>query len=297
MGQRSTFHWAMVAVIGTMIAAVTVDLFFLRYRFPSSDGLNLVSFFLPLGSSIWYCRWAKHQRLTQATSMFGWAVAVGVFTPALVFMAARSAMPLRDRFLASCDQAIGLETPTVLNFVGRYHWMNKTFWWSYSSLPVLIALSAILPLVFGKFQAAREYLISVSFAILTGAALFALVPAVGPWSVYPMKQTPMQTWCGHMVLTLRLNGLYNIVGNDAGFVSFPSFHVVLALLSAVCLGSAWRAVRVPVGVLAGLICVSTITTGWHYVTDVVGGLVLTILAIAAARMFRRLEKREAPCHI
>lgn len=36
--------------------------------------------------------------------------------------------------------------------------------------------------------------------------------------------------------------------------------------------------------LAILVAVSTLTTGWHYLTDVLGGLVLTVIAAATARV-------------
>ncbi len=36
--------------------------------------------------------------------------------------------------------------------------------------------------------------------------------------------------------------------------------------------------------LATLICVSTITTGWHYLIDVIGGLAVTFLAQALANL-------------
>ena len=48
--------------------------------------------------------------------------------------------------------------------------------------------------------------------------------------------------------------------NDAGIVAFPSFHVLLAILTAVAL-SAIRWLRIPVWALALLVGISTLTTG------------------------------------
>jgi membrane-associated phospholipid phosphatase len=67
---------------------------------------------------------------------------------------------------------------------------------------------------------------------------------------------------------------------NAGIVSFPSFHVVLAILSALSL-SCIRRLRAVVWVLAGLICISTITTGWHYGIDVLAGLMLMAVTVYA----------------
>ena len=59
-----------------------------------------------------------------------------------------------------------------------------------------------------------------------------------------------------------------------GLLCFPSFHTILAILAAVALWSIPYA-RWLSSLWAGLIVVSTVTTGWHYVIDVVAGLVIS----------------------
>jgi membrane-associated phospholipid phosphatase len=66
-------------------------------------------------------------------------------------------------------------------------------------------------------------------------------------------------------------------------VSFPSFHVVLAILSAFALSSI-RSLRAPVWVLAVLICISAVSTGWHYGIDVFGGVIVAIASISAVSL-------------
>ena len=72
-----------------------------------------------------------------------------------------------------------------------------------------------------------------------------------------------------------------MMGATTAIVSFPSFHVALALLSAVYL-STFRRLRVTNWILAGLITISTVTTGWHYGIDVLGGIALAAVAAGAA---------------
>jgi hypothetical protein len=68
----------------------------------------------------------------------------------------------------------------------------------------------------------------------------------------------------------------------------PSSHVFFAVLAAMLVdrGGAGRSVRVLVWGLAAAVCVTTVTTGQHYVLDAAGG-VATALAgyIAARRLF------------
>lgn len=72
--------------------------------------------------------------------------------------------------------------------------------------------------------------------------------------------------------------------NDTAIVSFPSFHVALALLSAVALGLI-RRLRVLAWILTVLVCISTIAAGWHYGIDVLGGIgVATVSIFTAGRI-------------
>ncbi len=81
---------------------------------------------------------------------------------------------------------------------------------------------------------------------------------------------------------------------DAGVVAFPSFHVVLAILSVVALwrirGVKWFALIIGI-----LICVSTITTGWHYGIDVIAGLAVVLLAqLVANRLVEPVPQLSEP---
>jgi membrane-associated phospholipid phosphatase len=66
---------------------------------------------------------------------------------------------------------------------------------------------------------------------------------------------------------------------------FPSSHVSYAVLGAILVrhGGAGRAVSVLVGLLAAAVCVTTVTTGQHYVMDVAGGVAVAAASYAAVR--------------
>lgn len=283
---KSSHGRLMSAVIAVLALFLGLDLLILHYRLPMASCSSSATFFAYVGVMFGYFRWAKHPRLAEGTALIGWSVALGLLTPFAVYMAARSPLPLQDRALAHLDQAVGVDVATIVKFISQHRWMEAGSRWTYTALVPLIIAASVLPTLAGKFRAVKDYLIGVSVAVLLGSAAFALVPAVGPWSVYQLHPTAQQAWCGKMVDLLRQGHPYAITGTDAGIVSFPSFHVVLAILSAVCLGTAWKQARIPATVLAVLICASTITTGWHYATDVLGGLAVSGVSIAVARLAR-----------
>jgi len=90
------------------------------------------------------------------------------------------------------------------------------------------------------------------------------------------------------LLSIR-SGIDPILSGQKGLLSFPSFHTVAAILVMVTLR---RTLLLPalllvnVGLLAG--CV---TEGAHYVSDIVSGAVLAVIAYVIARKLIRFESR------
>ena len=136
----------------------------------------------------------------------------------------------------------------------------------------------------GKVKQAREFVLANLVAFAIGMPLFALLPAVGPWSYYHLTPDPGQAFCWSQLLQLRLPGPYMFHEQAAGVVCFPSFHVIWAILCAAALWG-FRPTRIPVALLSAMIVASTLTTGWHYFSDVLGGIAVAALSIAIARIY------------
>jgi membrane-associated phospholipid phosphatase len=123
-------------------------------------------------------------------------------------------------------------------------------------------------------------------AVMT-AALFALWPAAGPWTVEGFAPKKDQAVVVDSLALLK-SGKPLPEGVTSAVVAFPSFHVVLAVLSVIAMWNV-RWARWFVFTIGMLVCVSTITTGWHYGIDVIGGLAVTYLAQAIANLIFRPE--------
>jgi membrane-associated phospholipid phosphatase len=90
-------------------------------------------------------------------------------------------------------------------------------------------------------------------------------------------------------LALRASGSLAVASQEAGIVCFPSFHVVWAIFFAASLWG-FRRLRIPVAVVSAIVILSTMTTGWHYFVDVVGGVLLAIVSLVAAkRLLRQMD--------
>jgi len=145
-------------------------------------------------------------------------------------------------------------------------------------------VAGFAPALMGKMKHAREFLLANLAAFVIGLPLFALLPAVGPWYCYHLIPNPAQAACWAQFLALRAPGPYIFQEQAAGIVCFPSFHVIWAILCAAALWG-FRPLRLPVALLSVMIIASTLTTGWHYFSDVLAGIVIAALSMAIARVY------------
>jgi len=202
---------------------------------------------------------------------------------ALLFqIAGRSPYPFADRQLNTIDARMHVQTASIVHMVARLPPLVTVLDTAYTILPVLILCAILVPPFFGDAVASRRFVTGTVLASLIGVVLFGFLPVAGPWITQPLLPTPKQAAVTAYFVLLKSPGPVRLNYLLGGIVSFPSFHVVYAILSAAALGSI-RMLRIPVWILATLICISTITTGWHYGIDVLAGFILSIIVIWLAR--------------
>lgn len=283
------FHLMMALLSAALLISAAIAVARFGYRLPASFA-DIYTFLIALGVAAGYCRWAKFDRLLQSCLLVLWSCVLSFLLKFPMYLAARFRSPLKDHALAEIDQAFGFNASTLVHFMASHPWLRTLFTLSYDALFPLMVLGALLPAVRYRFQAVKELIVATSFATIVGAVIFRFVPAIGPWAVYGYAPSVSQLRCQDLLLTLRSNSPHVLNLNESGIVCFPSFHTLLAVVSCVALWSI-RPLRIPAVVVASSIVLSTLTTGWHYLVDVIGGLLLTILSIAAARCFTAIEER------
>jgi membrane-associated phospholipid phosphatase len=207
--------------------------------------------------------------------------------------AARREVPWNDGQLARIDRTLGVEVPDVLRLMEQWPGVAHLLEFAYGLLILLVMLTIMIPPLYGRMDKAKEFAIASLAAAAVSIPLLAFFQAAGPWSIYGYAPSPEQAGMTRTLLALRSGEAFELdLGNHDGLICFPSFHTVLAVLCCVAL---WPVpfVRWPSAIVAGLIVLSTVTTGWHYIVDVLGGLIVAAAALAAARGYLRLEQVES----
>lgn len=229
--------------------------------------------------------------LRDAAATLPWAVLLKLLLQMVVVVAGRLGMhrPLSDSLFVHLDRSLGVSVPNLMTW-SRGNRLGGLIDGSYPLLAAWLPIAALLPALTGKARQAQEFLVANAAAFAIGVPLFAMWPAVGPWYGLHLPSTPLQQACQQALLSLRDPGPF--VYESAGVICFPSFHVIWAIL---CARAMWgyRWLRVPSLLLSGMIVVSTMTTGWHYFVDVLGGCAVAAFSmmVATAAVRERDEKR------
>lgn len=229
-----------------------------------------------------YCCLRPLPRLIDACEAVIWAV---LFTNALTLfpaIAARGSRPLVDQSLARFDRYFHFSTAGVVRFSLHHPYFGDSFLLVYTSLELLIIVSLMAPALCGRPEASQRYIVGILIALGFTLLLFYRWPAIGPWTVEGFAPVGDQPGVAHFLRQLRQDGPIRLDPLHLGLISFPSFHAVLAVLSAIALGSV-RRLKIPAWALAMLICISTVTTGWHYGADVLAGLGVALPSAWLAR--------------
>lgn len=236
-----------------------------------------------LGALLWYCRWRPLPRLVESCELAIWAILYFQALAVTVQIAGRSPRPLVDAQLTVMDRAMHFSTLAFARGVEHWPVLHVGLAVIYALVGPMLIAAVLVPPVLGEADASRRCVAGVVVAAILTAIAFALWPAAGPWTTEGFHANKEQQAVTQYLALLKSPATVDLSRGDAGIVAFPSFHVLLAMLSALALGAA-RRLRAIAWTLAILVAVSTLTTGWHYLTDVLGGLALAVIAAAAARV-------------
>jgi membrane-associated phospholipid phosphatase len=198
----------------------------------------------------------------------------------LMYAIAATNRPLVDASLARADQSLGFHLPALMAWTGAHPWLNGWLRRAYDTiLPQTIVVIAVLSFC-GDAPALEKFVLRFMVCALVTVALFYWFPAKGPFTVYGFAPTQDQARTLQHLEAMRSGQRKLVTWREAeGLITFPSFHVVWALLLAL----AFRGRRWLFGcslALNAAVIFSTLSTGWHYLTDVLGGFAVCAAVLA-----------------
>ncbi len=274
-------------MMGILAAATIADLFLIRLAriAPLSDIPRTVFAAALLCGLYFYTRWRKMHAIHAVLKPFIWMFLMQTALLPCLFAAARTPAPLVDNGLAHVDGLMHFSTGAVVNLVRRWPKLDAASEISYNLLLPLCLLATTVPVLRKHRGDADLFLLSVAISSILAMILFAFLPAGGPWTVYGYRPSEDQSGFQQFLMQLKSPAPYPALRTGA-IITFPSFHVIMAVLAAAALWR-FRGGRPYVAAITLLICAATVTTGWHYATDILGGIaVAAISRYIALRILR-----------
>jgi membrane-associated phospholipid phosphatase len=221
----------------------------------------------------------------------------------LCFAGQTLALPLIDPMLARADHMLGFDVKwfvrVVCDIPGAPQLLAAVY---YSSFPVLL-VSALALAALGRTEDAWVLCIVFSLCLFVTVVASVILPAAGAFHYLQVPadvqgQLPDGSGIYHLKLLFALRDAEHLIVDPtrmAGVATFPSFHTAMALMTA----AAWKGFRkiwILMMILQGLVIISTIPIGGHYLIDLAAG---ALCWAAAARLSyfvaRSRSSVDVPC--
>ena len=121
-------------------------------------------------------------KIQQLALLAMWMFVVTSGLSILIQLAGRSPAPVVDATLVKLDSAIGFSTASVVRLLDPHPALRTTLEIVYSSPLFLLLAAIVVPPYLGRERDSQRLILSVTIAgIPLTAALFAILPAAGPW--------------------------------------------------------------------------------------------------------------------
>lgn len=221
-----------------------------------------------------------------SASLIAFTVPVAI----LHYCAATLGLPLIDDALARTERALGFDWPAYRALLEAHPDLN---WWlslAYHTSGPQIAAVVIVLAATRRLGRLWAFVRLFCATLLCVVAVSAVLPAIGAYAHYAPAAIPASgietvgaVW--HLDALERLRaGTFDtlVLGEVRGLVTFPSFHVCLAILTAWALAPV-RFVGALALVLNAAVIVATLGSGGHYLPDLIAGAAVAFASLCLHR--------------
>ncbi len=227
-----------------------------------------------------FCSYQKWSRVGMFFCALAWVAAAGLSEIHALYAVGTLGGPLVDGWLAHIDASLGFCVADMKAFADSLPLARNVLAVLYDG--IIVQTFLVLLLLSLKRDRLSLNRFVVGFMICEPLLLlsFLLAPAAGPFAQYGYDMTPMQAlYLGQLEALRGTEALH--VAFPTGLVTFPSFHTTWAILLAYAVREhrGWFAFAMAIN---ALVVLATLTTGWHFLADVIGGAVMAIFVIAAS---------------
>jgi hypothetical protein len=291
---RLAYRFSAVTIAAGILVAVAVLLATGMHIELGALSSYLVLLALLFGAHALYTHRRPRPVIGLATGSLGLMFAAALCAGIIANAGMRLRYPLVDGWLTGMDLALGFDTSAWLRTFAEYPAFADLLALAYTSIFPLVFLSAVVLSVRGRSASLWEMTAGFSVGIVVCATISVLLPAIGSVShagLEGLAGAGLPNGSGiyhlHAVSAYR-DGTSPLldVRKLEGVVTFPSFHMIMAIIVA----AAFRSTGIigwAVAGWCGLVAISTVPMGGHYLIDLIAGTLIWL----AVRQVCRWDQR------
>ena len=192
-----------------------------------------------------------------------------------------------DVMLSHIDSwMLGGGSVTAIAHSAMAHLPPRTFVWMefvYFGLFRLVGACLILLALRDGRRRAMQFIATTITAYYLSLILFFLLPATGPYYVYPIVPISGGLYRDQLALIQRLDTLrahlpIDVIGTDY-YLAFPCMHLTQPLIM-LWFARKWKGVAIVLAAYTLFLIPSILLLEQHYVVDLIGGVLVAIVAVA-----------------
>ncbi len=208
----------------------------------------------------------------------GYALSAAITTPFAII----------DTQLLTIDEKLGFSSLGLLNWTHQFPHLVSYLHACYDTWFFQIVLTPMLLALFNDINEIDRYFVATFASLLIGATIYYFWPTIAPAGIL---ESPYFLQSQHE-LVMRFNQVHQhlpVTVFGGGMIAFPSFHIINSLLVTYAWRRRWY-IFIPLLILNISVVFSTMALGYHYLIDVIGGVILAAVSILLAHrlscMFR-----------
>jgi membrane-associated phospholipid phosphatase len=286
--------WTIIAIMGgtVVVAYWAVGL---SVDFHSLPSLALV---LPLCAaiSLFYRFVRPDLGIVCCAESIAQILLIGFLGALLSYAAATLGLPYHDAALIAADRALGFDLGAYIQFLNARPLTALAYVIAYLSMMWQPAIVFVVLALSHRLERLHDFAIALAASLAVTIVIFALYPALGWYGAMHVDEAAFPRLQLFWNFAEHLDGVRSgalpavPLGDLRGIISFPSYHTAAAVLA---IWAIWpvRFIRWPMLALNGLMIAAAPVEGAHYLTDVIGGAVVGVIAIVIARETRRVLRQ------
>lgn len=247
--------------------------------------LFILAFYVPY---LFYKKFRPDPKIMLVLQSGCWLLSFTGAAVVLSYLAYSTNRPLITETLANIDSYLGVSPPDIVMWFWSYRWLNILsiiFYFSFLYQKPFILLYFSLR---EDVKHLQRFIMQYMFTVLLTICIGAYFPAEGTYAWYHFEPYASQWGDLQRLYEVRQN-ILNLRGLN-GIIEFPSLHTALGVIYIYAFRDERKIIFIPIVILNILLFFSCISTGGHFLIDVLAGIAVAVIAIGMEKfLFKEIR--------